>query len=75
MAEVESSLVYRGFWSDHGRGPILGFTYTIDQRAAPPLVALLAIVVGVACASLWDLILFVYHRWRSTTDEQDWLYL
>ncbi|KAF7195781.1 hypothetical protein HII31_02916 [Pseudocercospora fuligena] len=75
MAEVESSLVYRGFWSDHGRGPILGFTYTIDQRAAPPLVALLAIVVGVACASLWDLILFVYHRWRSTTDEQEWLYL
>lgn len=74
MAEVDSSLVYTGFWINHDQGPVLGSTITIRQQVAYTVVALIAIVVATAAASAWNLVLFVAHQTRATSQPRDGIF-
>ncbi|KAF7192392.1 hypothetical protein HII31_06424 [Pseudocercospora fuligena] len=74
MAEVDSSLIYQGFWINHDHGPVLGATITTSQQSAYALVALLAIIVATAATSAWNLLLFATHQIRATSAPCDGLF-
>ena len=74
MAEVDNSMIKRGFWINHSEGTILGATFTTDQRIANIVIALVAIVVATAAGSAWNLVMFSWHQLRATSQPKDGLF-
>lgn len=75
MSEIDSSLVYKGFWINRSYGTILGATITTDNASGNVIVAFLAIIVSIATGHLWNLFLFAIYQMRSDTEHSDGLFL
>ncbi|KAH8674355.1 hypothetical protein BGZ60DRAFT_429373 [Tricladium varicosporioides] len=58
-----TNAVYEGFWNDRDRGKILGATLTLRDSRAIPLVAALAIIVGLAGGRSWHISRLLWHTW------------
>jgi hypothetical protein len=56
-----TNAVYEGFWHDQDRGKILGATLTLRDTRAIPLVAALAIIVGIAGNRSWHISRLAWH--------------
>lgn len=65
MSELESQFVLRGPWTDLAQGSIMGKTITTDTRTGAFVIALLAILSGLAAAHLWHLVAFTIHQVRA----------
>jgi hypothetical protein len=65
MSELQSSYVKLGYWVNQERGTIMGQTVTTKSQVGPPLIALLAILVTIATARLWNLVAFILYQIRS----------
>ncbi|ETN37646.1 uncharacterized protein HMPREF1541_07269 [Cyphellophora europaea CBS 101466] len=65
MSLVESSKVHTGFWINRSRDPILGATLTLKSEYGAVIVALSAILVGVASTCVFEIICFVWHQLRA----------
>ena len=74
MAEVDNSLIKRGFWINYSEGAILGATITTDQRVANIVIAVVAIVVTAGAGSAWNLVMFLWHQLRATSRPKDGLF-
>lgn len=74
MSEVETQYVRHGYWNNVEHGSILGGVITTDVRAGTVAIALLAILVTVATAHLWNLVVFGLHMWRADGRPADGLF-
>lgn len=74
MSEVETQYVKHGYWVNLERGPILGGTITTDVRTGTVMIALLAILVTIATAHLWNLVVFGMHMARADGRPADGLF-
>jgi len=63
-----TNAVYEGFWHNRDRGRILGATLTLRDSRAIPLVAALAIIVGLAGNRSWHTSRLLWHSWLHTQD-------
>ena len=63
-----TNAVYEGFWHNRDRGRILGATLTLRDSRAIPLVAALAIIVGLAGNRSWHTSRLLWHSCLHTQD-------
>ena len=71
MSELDSRYVYRGFWVNHSKGPVMGRTITTDASTAVIVTALVAIISTLGIAHLWNLLIFFYHQICATGEPMD----
>jgi hypothetical protein len=64
-----TTAVYEGFWNNRDRGKILGATLTLRDSRAIPLVAALAILVGLAGNRSWHISRLFWHTWLHAKDD------
>ncbi|KAH7392537.1 hypothetical protein BKA66DRAFT_457717 [Pyrenochaeta sp. MPI-SDFR-AT-0127] len=74
MSEVETQYVKHGYWKNIEHGSILGGTITTDVRTGTVMIALLAILVTIATAHLWNLVVFGLHMLRADGRPADGLF-
>lgn len=74
MSEVETHYVQHGYWNNVQHGSVLGAVITTDVRTGTVAIALLAILVTVATAHLWSLVVFGLHMWRADGRPADGLF-
>jgi len=74
MSELDSRYVYRGFWVNHSKGPIMGRTITTDTKTSTLVIAILAIMSTLGTTYLWNILLFLYHQIRATGKPSDVLF-
>lgn len=66
--------VYTGFWTDHSRGTVVGKQLTLSHDQASPLIAFLALFVGIVGLRCWSILSFVLHQHRATNIPADALH-
>jgi hypothetical protein len=65
---------YSGFWTNYGKGPVTGLTLTVSARNGGLLISFLTMFVRVAGSCAWNIIRFILHQSRSTSEPRDGLY-
>ncbi|KAH8707661.1 hypothetical protein GQ44DRAFT_662719 [Phaeosphaeriaceae sp. PMI808] len=74
MSEIETQYVRHGYWNNAQHGSVLGGVITTDVRTGTVAIALLAILVTVATAHVWNLVVFGLHMWRADGRPADGLF-
>jgi hypothetical protein len=74
MSEVETQFLRHGYWNNVQHGRVQGGVITTDVRTGTVAIALLAILVTVATAHLWNLVVFGLHMWRADGRPADGLF-
>ncbi|CAO2652324.1 Nn.00g006070.m01.CDS01 [Neocucurbitaria sp. VM-36] len=74
MSEVETQYLKHGYWNNIEHGSVLGGVITTDVRGGTVAIALLAILVTIATAHLWNLVVFGLHMLRADGRPADGLF-